>query len=381
VRLTVSSGERSVVSSDPKWGVVDLVVSRDGRQVAWARNEDGASALYVAEARKLHRPRRVPLPTGVVGAMGFDPAGERLGFSFEQPTTPADVWTWSLREKALTRWTTSEVGGLDPAGFVAPTLAHAKSFDGREIPYWRYVPEAPGKRLPVIVSIHGGPEGQTQASFSPNFQYWARELGVAVIAPNVRGSTGYGRSWVGLDDGALREDSVRDIGAVLDAIASDPALDPTRVAVSGASYGGYMTLASLVHHGERLRCGVDSVGISNFVTFLERTEDYRKDLRRVEYGDERDPEMRAFLQRISPLTHVGRLRKPLLVVQGLNDPRVPASEAEQIVRAVREQGGTAWYLLANDEGHGFRRKSNREALMDVTTVFLEQCLLGGGSAP
>lgn len=173
-RLDLSTGARTVVGRDSRWGVVDLAVSRDGGQVAWVRNEGGGSALLVAGARDLDRPRRVPLPLGVVGPLGFDLAGERLAFSFEQPAVPSDVWTWNLRKGDLTRWTTSEVGGLDPAGFVTPTLAHARSFDGRDIPYWRYAPEAPGKRLPVIVSIHGGPEGQTQASFSPNLQYWAR---------------------------------------------------------------------------------------------------------------------------------------------------------------------------------------------------------------
>ena len=215
----------------------------------------------------------------------------------------------------------------------------------------------------------------TRDSFNATAQYFVNELGLAVVAPNVRGSTGYGKTYVALDNGMKREDSVQDIGAVLDWIATQPGLDASRVAVMGGSYGGYMVLASLIAHGDRLRCGVDSVGISNFVTFLEHTEAYRRDLRRVEYGDERDPEMRAFLQRISPTTNAARIRDPLFVVQGRNDPRVPVAEAEQIVATVRAQGGLAWYLLANDEGHGFRRKSNRDALNNAITLFFQTYLV------
>ncbi|MBM4393393.1 MAG: S9 family peptidase [Deltaproteobacteria bacterium] len=372
-----ADGATQVVYADARWPVEGLAVSPDQRQVAWTVNEGGASALYLARADRLAKPRRVVLPLGVVGGMDFDPAGTRLAISLNTPTSPGDVWTVDTRRGALTRWTTAEVGGLPEAAFLQPELRSAPSFDGREVPYWLTLPRAasPERRAPVILVIHGGPEGQTQATFSPNIQYWANELRAAVIAPNVRGSTGYGRTWVDLDNGRNREDSVRDIGAILDAVAKDPRLDAGRVAVTGGSYGGYMTLATLVHYGDRVRCGVDSVGISNFVTFLRNTEDYRRDLRRVEYGDERDPEMAAFLESISPLTNVARIRSPLLVVQGMNDPRVPVTEAEQIVRAVRGAGGTAWYLMAKDEGHGFKRKSNREALMDVTTRFFETCLL------
>jgi dipeptidyl aminopeptidase/acylaminoacyl peptidase len=373
------SGALHVVHADARWPVDGLAVSQDRRQVAWTVNEGGASALYLARADRLGAPRRVTIPLGVVGGMTFDPAGGRLAVSLNTPTSPGDVWVADVKRATLTRWTTAEVGGLPEAAFVAPELRSAPSFDGREVPYWLTLPRgaSPERKAPVILVIHGGPEGQTQATFSPNAQYWANELGAAVIAPNVRGSTGYGRTWVDLDNGRKREDSVRDIGAILDAVAKDPRLDASRVAVTGGSYGGYMTLATLVHYGDRVRCGVDSVGISNFVTFLRNTEDYRRDLRRVEYGDERDPEMAAFLQSISPLQNVARIRSPLLVVQGKNDPRVPVTEAEQIVQAVRGAGGTAWYLMAKDEGHGFKRKSNREALMDVTTRFFQTCLAVG----
>jgi dipeptidyl aminopeptidase/acylaminoacyl peptidase len=205
--------------------------------------------------------------------------------------------------------------------------------------------------------------------------YFLNELGVALLYPNVRGSSGYGKTFLTLDNGLRREDSVRDIGAFLDWAAKDERLDSERVAVMGGSYGGYMTLASLVHHGDRLRCGVDVVGISSFLTFLKHTQDYRRDLRRVEYGDERDPSIAEYLHRISPLTRAAEIRKPLLVVQGQNDPRVPVTEAEQIVGALREKGGVAWYLMARDEGHGFRKKRNADVQFLTTVQFLREHLL------
>ena len=205
--------------------------------------------------------------------------------------------------------------------------------------------------------------------------YYLNELGVAIFYPNVRGSDGYGKTFLTLDDGFKREDSVKDIAVFLDFIAADKALDADRIAVMGGSYGGYMSLACLTHYSDRLRCGVDVVGISNFLTFLKNTQDYRRDLRRVEYGDERELAMAEFLQRVSPLTNVEKIRKPLFVVQGQNDPRVPVTEAEQVVKAVRERGGAAWYLMAKDEGHGFQKKKNADFQFLSTIQFLREHLL------
>ncbi len=206
-------------------------------------------------------------------------------------------------------------------------------------------------------------------------QYWVNELGCAVVQPNVRGSTGYGKTYLALDNGFNREHSVQDIGALLDWIARQPELDASRVAVLGGSYGGYMVLAALTTYPERIKCGVDVVGISNFVTFLENTQSYRRDLRRVEYGDERDEKMREFLLRISPTTNAGKIRSPLFVAQGENDPRVPASEARQIVEAVRGNGIPVWTMFAKDEGHGFSKKNNRDYFTWATILFFEQFLL------
>ena len=225
------------------------------------------------------------------------------------------------------------------------------------------------------MNIHGGPEAQSRPIFQGRNNYYLNELGVAIFYPNVRGSDGYGKTFLKLDNGFKREDSVRDIAAFLDFIGRDAALDADRIAVMGGSYGGYMSLACQTHYSDRLRCGVDVVGISSFVTFLKNTQDYRRDLRRVEYGDERDPAMAEFLQRISPLTNVEKIRMPLFVVQGQNDPRVPVTEAEQMVKAIRERGGAAWYLMAKDEGHGFQKKKNADYQFMSTIQFFREHLL------
>jgi dipeptidyl aminopeptidase/acylaminoacyl peptidase len=211
--------------------------------------------------------------------------------------------------------------------------------------------------------------------FQGRLNYYINELGVAVLYPNIRGSAGYGKTFLTLDNGFKREDSVRDMAAVFDWVAKDAALAADRIAVMGGSYGGYMTLACLTHYSDRLRCGVDIVGISNFISFLNNTQDYRRDLRRVEYGDERDPAMAAFQQKISPLANVDKITKPLFVVQGKNDPRVPVTEAEQMVKAIRTRGGAVWYLMAQDEGHGFKKKKNADFQFLSTIQFFREHLL------
>ena len=274
------------------------------------------------------------MPTGVIGSIGFAPDGRKLAMTLNSARSPSDTYVLELGRQPLaagelTRWTYSEVGGLDTDRFVAPKLVSYPTFDTvngapRQIPAFVYKPAGDGP-FPVIISIHGGPEGQARATFSSTYQMWLAKLGAAVVVPNVRGSAGYGKTYVGLDNGFRREDSVRDIGALLDWIATQPDLDASRVAVYGGSYGGYMVLASSVHYSDRLRAAIDVVGISSFVTFLENTQDYRRDLRRAEYGDERDPEMRAHLQKISPLNNVDSISVPMFVVQGHNDPRVPVT--------------------------------------------------------
>jgi len=350
-------------------------VSDDGAWLAYVANEGGRSALYLASTKDPKKAARLELPPGVIGGIEFDPAGKRLGFTMSTPQSSSDVYVADVATRQVVRWTQSETGGLNTASFVMPQLIEVQSFDKQKTPAWFYKPANAAGKLPVIINIHGGPEGQSMTWFDPTTQLWVNELGAAVLVPNVRGSSGYGKSYLLMDNGMKREDSVKDIGRLLDWIATQPDLDKDRVAVFGGSYGGYMVLASMVHFGDRLKCAVDIVGISSFVTFLERTEDYRKDLRRAEYGDERDPKMRAFLEKISPLTNAARIKKPLYVIQGLNDPRVPVGEAEQIVKTVRTNGGPVWYLLAKDEGHGFQKKRNRDFLVNSVSLFFQQHLL------
>ena len=361
---------RTLVDDIP-WDVEAIEVSRETGSVAFVFNEDGASKLYVYEDGKA---TPVDVPLGIIAGLEFSPDGAQLGFTLARPDAPADAYSVELESGKLTRWTYSEVGGLNPASFVTPTRIRFKSFDGREIPAHIYKPRSASEpnRAPVLINIHGGPESQAQPYFTGATQFYVNELGIAVIYPNVRGSSGYGKTYLKLDNAEKREDSVQDIGALLDWIAQQPDLDKNRVGVSGGSYGGYMVLASLVNFPDKIKAGVDNVGISNFNTFLEKTSAYRQDLRRVEYGDERDPKMKAFFEKISPANRVDKIKSDLLVVHGKNDPRVPFAEAQQIAAKVREKGRPVWTVYAANEGHGFGKKENVDYLRAVEVMFLKK---------
>ncbi len=369
----------TVLTSDINWDVESFTLTEQGDKLAFTVNEDGMSKLYMLDTKTMKYSAAPNILVGQVYGLEFHPDGKKLAMVLNTPQSSGDVSVMDLSNNSLERWTYSEVGGLNTSKFSIPELIHFPSFDQvdgkpRMIPAFITKPKGNGP-FPVVIDIHGGPEGQAQPYFNPIVQYYVNEMGIAVIEPNVRGSSGYGKSYLQLDNGFKREESVQDIGKLLDWIATQPDLDPKRVAVTGGSYGGYMVLASMTHFNDRLKCAVDIVGISNFVTFLTNTQDYRRDLRRVEYGDERDPKMNEFLQKISPTTNAHKITKPLFVVQGLNDPRVPYTEAEQIVDIVRKNGGEVWYLLAKDEGHGFRKKTNRDFYIWSEVLFLEKYLL------
>ncbi len=388
VRLDLPSGLWTVLTDGLDWDVETFDLSSDGSLLAYSANEDGVSHLHFLDAGSGEQRPAPVLPAGRLSGLRFRPGSSEVGFALSWARSPNDVYSYDPSYGVLWRWTESETGGLDPQLFVEPELVRFPTFDllpgadprqpgpPRTIPAFVYRPNPnlhPGPR-PVFIGIHGGPESQARPSFQGGDNYLVNELGVVLILPNVRGSTGYGRAYLNLDNGRLREGSVRDIGALLDWIATQPDLDPKRVVVGGGSYGGYMALACLVFYPERLAGGYDSVGISNFVTFLTNTQDYRRDLRRVEYGDERDPEMRAFLESISPLHHVARMRGPLLVAQGANDPRVPLSESTQMVEALEKRGVETWYVVGKDEGHGFRKKRNADYLQGVFVEFLRKVM-------
>lgn len=364
LNLSPNAGGNVVdIELDPKTGAVAYVVSANGV----------SQMFYAADVRAaVTQQKKMEIPTGIVSSLEFSPQGDRLGFTLNRPDATADAYSLEIATGKLTRWTFSEVGGLNPATFVTAKAIEFPSFDERKIPAWYYQPKSASadKKVPVLIQIHGGPEGQSQPYFSGTTQFYVNDLGVAVILPNVRGSTGYGKTYLKLDNAEKREDSVKDIGALLDWIKEQPELDASRVAVVGGSYGGYMVLASLVHYGDRIKAGIDIVGIANFITFLETTASYRVDLRRVEYGDERDPEMRKVLERISPANHADQIRSALMVAHGVNDPRVPFSEAQQIAAKVRAQGRPVWTVFAENEGHGFGKKDNADYLRAVEAMFL-----------
>jgi dipeptidyl aminopeptidase/acylaminoacyl peptidase len=384
VRLDLESDKAEWLSDGISWDVDEVDVSRDGLTAAFTVNRDGYSDLYVIEGLdgRIVR-RRIQLDDALVGGLAFDGSGRRLGLGYGTPTASVEAAVFDLDGASLKFHTRSDAAGFQAADFSAPVLIRYPSHDAREIPAFVYLPKrrpsSYASRIPVLINIHGGPESQHRPGFSSLIQHHVRELGIAVIAPNVRGSTGYGKTYSLLDNGLKREDAVRDIGALLDWIRDQGSvrygLDPERVAVNGGSYGGFMVLASLVRFGERLRAGIDAVGVSDFITFLENTSAYRRHLRRAEYGDERDPEMRRFFEAISPARNIGRLRSALLLVHGKNDPRVPFSETVQVVERARATGQPVWTLYADNEGHGFTRKENRDYQEATAVMFLREFVL------
>lgn len=352
-------------------------LSPDGKHLAYTVNESGQSVLYILNTASGVSKKIDKLPVGLYSSLSFHNNSEDLAVSVSSSRSTRDIYVYNLNSDEVTVWTESDMGGLIPDELSIPELIKWKSFDGLEISGFYYKPPVKfeGKR-PVIIDVHGGPESQSRPGFIGSMNYYVNELGIAVIFPNVRGSSGFGKKFLKLDNGYNRKNSVKDIGALLDWIALQPDLDAERVMVMGGSYGGYMALAVSVDYAERIRCAVDIVGISNFNTFLKNTESYRTNLRRVEYGDERDPEMYEFLEKISPLNNADKITKPILIVQGGNDPRVPRTEAEQMMKTIKSIGGTVWYLEAKDEGHGFAKKSNADFQRYVTVMFVRKYLLG-----
>ena len=375
--LDLATGKLDYFGEGGNWDVESIALSPDGRVLAVITNEAGVGVLRLYDATTRKPLPRPVLPTGNVHGLVWHENSRDLAVSVNSAQSPNDAYAIDVRDNVVTRWTQTRVAGLDAASFRNAEPIEWKSFDGRSIGGFIIRPPAKfsGKR-PVIVSIHGGPEAQARPGFMGRWNYFIDELGVAILQPNVRGSTGYGKTFVALDNGMKREDSVKDIGALFDWIAAQPDLDASRIIVEGGSYGGYMVLAVATNYPDRIAGTIDVVGVANFVSFLENTESYRRDLRRVEYGDERDPAMREFLTRISPVNNAGKIKAPLFVVHGRNDPRVPYTEAEQIVAAARKNGVPVWYLLADNEGHGYARKANVDYLFYAMIEFIRMRAIG-----
>ena len=278
--------------------------------------------------------------------------------------------------KKLIRWTFGEAGGLSTETFAKADIIKWKGFDGLPLSGFIYKPQMNTRvKRPVLIEIHGGPEAQARPEFLQSNNYLINELGLVIIQPNIRGSSGFGKTFLKADDGLRRMDAYKDIESLIDWVKKQPDLDAERIMLTGGSYGGIATLAAVTFFGDKIRCGLSVAGASNLVSFLENTSDYRQDLRRVEYGDERDAATRNFLESIAPLNNIAKIKKPLFIVQGANDPKIPTSEAEQMVNALNNNNTPAWYLLAKDEGHGYGKKSNQDYLLYATILFIEKYLL------
>lgn len=375
-RIDISSHRYTFLTAHIPWDIAEGQLSPDGKMIAVTSNEGGKTTLHVFDAASGREKRLPGFPPGYVIDLHWHRNSRDLGFSLDSARWPDDAYSLDTKTGRVERWTFSELGGLNTSGFVEPSVIRWKGFDGMAISGILYHPPArfAGKR-PVIIDIHGGPEDQFQPYFLGEQNYYINELGVALLFPNIRGSSGFGKTFLTLDNGLLRENAYKDIGALLDWIKTQPDLDLDRVMVTGASYGGNVALVTAMEYPDRIRCAIDIFGPSNLVTFLERTADYRRDLRRVEYGDERDPQTRAFLERLAPLNNAAAITKPLFVIQGENDPIVPRAESDQIVAAVRKNGVPVWYFVMKGEGHGISKKSNSDYRFQATVMFIKLLLL------
>lgn len=375
MRLDISNNTVTRLSADTPWDAAWGSRSADGQSAAITINADGRDELRVLDAGAGKNRSFAQLPGGSITRAEFHPSRPELALVVNSARGPSQLHVVDDSGK-LTAWT-QPVGtaGLNLSAIPDQQIVRWKGFDGRTISGVLSLPPARFKGpRPVVMSMHGGPEGQSKQGWLGRYNYLVEELGVAVLEPNVRGSSGYGKTFLNLDNGRLREDSVKDMASAIDWIATQPNLDVKRILITGGSYGGYMALAASTRLADRIAGAMSAVGISSFVSFLENTESYRRDLRRVEYGDERDPEMRKFLNSISPLTNVASITKPLMVVQGKNDPRVPWTESEQIVRSLQSRGTLVWYLLADNEGHGFVRRENSDFYFTALVTFVQTTL-------
>jgi len=374
--IDLATGRFKFLTTDINWDVDEFQLAPDGKTLAVVTNEDGASRLYLIGTGTVERKPISSLPVGVISDLKWHSNSIDLAFNFKSPRTPNDVYSINSNTGNVERWTKSATGGVEAEKLALPEVITWKSFDGRMISGFLYRPPATftGKR-PVIINIHGGPVDQYRPVFGFDDNFFTNELGVVRIYPNMRGSSGYGKTFLNLDDGVKREGAVKDIGALLDWIKTQPDLDAERVLVQGESYGGYLALSVAVSYSDRIRGAISDSGMTNLATFIERTEGWRRDVQRPEFGDERDPKIRAFMERSAPLNNVDKIKKPLLIIQGRNDPRVPVSEAEAIVQALKKRDTPVWYLLAKDEGHTFVKQANRDFRLYSIILFVQERLL------
>ncbi len=374
--LDLATRRFKFLTTEIRWDVSEFRLSPDGGTLAVVTNEDGLSRLHLIATDTMRRRQVESLPAGILSDLKWHANSADLAFNVKSPRTPNDVYALNLGAGKIERWAKGVVFGVEPEKLSEPELIKWKSFDGRKISGFLHRPPAgfAGKR-PVIIDLHGGPTDQYRPVFGYEDNYFINELGIARIYPNVRGSSGYGKTFLNLDDGVKREDAVRDVGALLDWIGTQPNLDARRVLIYGGSYGGYLALRAAVNYGDRLRGVISDSGMTNLASFVERTEGWRRELQRPEFGDERDPKIRAFMERTAPLNNVQKIKTPLFLIQGRNDPRVPASDVDAMAQALKKRGMPVWYLLAKDEGHNFARQANLDFRFYALILFVQTHLL------
>jgi dipeptidyl aminopeptidase/acylaminoacyl peptidase len=363
------------IPSDPKWDVDEFRLAPDGRILAYVTNEDGISRLHLFDVVAAKERPAQQLPIGIISDPKWNNDSTEVAFNLKSPQSPNDVYSVNSQTGKAELWAKSVTNGIDASKFSQAELIHWSSFDGRTIAGFLYRPPTnfAGKR-PVIIDIHGGPDEQYRPAFAYDENYLINVLGVAKIYPNVRGSTGYGKTFAHLDDGQRREDAVKDIGSLLDWIKTQPYLDSNRVMIKGGSYGGYLALSAAYVYSDRIRGTIADSAITSLLGDAEHTDAWRRDIERLEFGDERDPKLRQFMERTAPVSNADKITKPLLIFQGGNDPRVPVSEASNLVAATKKRV-PIWYVLAKDEGHGFTRPANRDYEMYATILFVKEFLL------
>ncbi len=374
--LDLSTRKFSNLTSQIRWDVDGYELSPDGKRLAFTVNEDGISKLYLLDTEKKQMRSITSLPFGIVSGLKWHNNSEDVAFNLSSPRTPNDVYALNIKSDELQRWAKSVSGGVDLERLPMPELIHWKSFDGRKISGYMYRPPTSfkGKR-PVIIDIHGGPEEQYRPRYGYRDNYIINELGVVKIYPNIRGSSGYGKTFLNLDNGSKRVDAVKDVGFLFDWIKSKQDLDPGRIMVQGGSYGGYIALSVATLFRDRISGSISEFGPSSLLTMVESTDEWRRNIQRMEFGDERDLKIREFMKNTAPLNNIRRIKVPLLIILGKNDPRVPMSESRAIIDGAKEAGVQVWYLQANDEGHGFIRSSNLEFRSYAIILFVKEHLL------
>ena len=357
-RMDIASGEITYPFDDKPYDVEGLAVAPDGNMLAYIANVDGYSQLTVCNLGDGARWQVSGLPMGVLSDPAFSPDGAQLAVSAQAPGENSNIWVVDLDEKPATtrKLTQSSLAGISPESFVSPELIHFDTFDGRSIPGFFYRPQKGASPMPCILYVHGGPASQILPDFDPRFQFFLAQ-GYAILATNVRGSSGYGKTYMALDDIELRMDSVADLKFAVEWLRNSREVDPGRIAIYGRSYGGFMVLAAITRYPDLWAAAVDVVGIANWVSFLENTGPWRRAHREKEYGSLTAD--RAFLETISPIHRVDQIQCPLMVVHGANDPRVPVTEAEQIVSSLRARNHPVEYLRYEDEGHKIAKLPNR----------------------